>query len=195
MSHENESRILQFLGSAHIFSAVVGKVIEQQLWEEAAGSQFSMQQLKILKLVDLPGRHLISDVAVFLGVSNAASSKAVDKLVQHMLIRRNEGEEDRREIHLHLTGAGRRLLQNYDASLRQKLAEMFDDYSAEELLRISDMLDQLSARILQFHTQPDNFCVQCGIWFSDRCLIKERLDLDCPYSRHVEKTRGLPKAE
>jgi DNA-binding MarR family transcriptional regulator len=196
MSTERETPpVLDFFGSAHAFSVAVGEVIERQFWGEVAGSQFSVQQLKILKLVALPGRHLISDVAAFIGVSNAAASKAVDKLVQHMLIRRIEGEEDRREIHLTLTGAGRRLLQSYDVSLGKRLEEILGGYTAEELQRMSDMLGQLSARIIQFHTNPDDFCVQCGVWLPGRCLIKERLGRDCAYARHTQRTRGPAQTE
>jgi DNA-binding MarR family transcriptional regulator len=184
------SILASFLGSAHIFASVLGEALEQKLWHEASAGQFSVQQLKILKLIGLQGRHLISDVAVFLGISNAAASKAVDKLVQHMLIRRNEGEEDRREIHLTLTGAGKRLLQSYDGLLNGKLAEVLAPYSEEDLSRVIETLNRLSARIIQSQPTPEDLRIQCGIYFTGRCPIHSEMNSECPKYGKAEKAAG-----
>ena len=56
----------------------------------------------------------INDVALFLGVSDAAASKVVDRLVRRKLLPRTEGHPDRREIHLSLTESSRCLLAAYD---------------------------------------------------------------------------------
>jgi len=54
------------------------------------GQQLSLSQLKILKLLDLTEAHNIGDVAAFLGVSDAAASKTVDRLARLRYLRRTE---------------------------------------------------------------------------------------------------------
>src|SRR5512142_2915279 len=99
-----------FLGSAHVFASAVNDIVEARLLRDVAGDQITVSQLKLLKLVAMTDAQTIGDVASFLGVSNAAASKAVDKLVRRKLLRRDEGETDRRVIHLSLTAGSRRVL-------------------------------------------------------------------------------------
>ena len=190
MSIEPESELItNFLGSAQIFAFVVGQVIEEQVWREATGNQFTVQQLKLLKLLDMAGPHMISDVAAFLGVSNAAASKAVDKLAKMMLLRRSEGETDRRAIHLSLTGAGRRVLTGFESGVKHRMVEIFGDYAPEDLRRMVGILDEISARLVDHHSRPDEICVQCGIYFSDKCLKREHLGRLCLYTRQRQRSQ------
>ncbi len=53
----------------------------------------------------------VSDVGTQLGVSNAAASQLVDKLVQHGLLERAEAAHDRRMKDLTLTAQGRALVE------------------------------------------------------------------------------------
>jgi DNA-binding MarR family transcriptional regulator len=176
-----------FLGSAHIFAYAISHVVEEKLWREAAGNQVTVSQLKLLKLVSLPGSHTISDVAAFLGISSAAASKAADKLVRRMLLRRSEGEADRRAIHLSLTGPGRRLLDSYDASARQRLMQIFNDVPVQDLDRVTELLDRLSARIVNETSKPEEICVQCGIYSRQDCLLNRHLSRKCQYTRQRER--------
>ncbi len=177
----------EFLGSAQIFALAMGQVIEEELWREAADNQLTVSQLKLLKLVNLAGGHTITEVAAFLGISRAAASKSVDRLARRMLLRRKEGEEDRRAIFLSLTGAGTRLLEAYDAATRRKLAEVFDQFSREELQQLVNMLDRLSAQIVRHSSRPEGLCLQCGIHHRQTCLVRQRLGRDCSYLRRRER--------
>lgn len=185
MENQNSALINDFLGSSHAFSATVARLIEEGLWSEVAGKRLSMTQLRLLKLVSLPGdMHTIGDVATFLEVSSAAASKAVEKLVREMLIERRQAESDRRAIHLSLTGAGRRLLESYDAAARQKLAEVFEQVAPEEISFVVKLLDRLSSSMMD-RRQAGNVCVHCGIYFRDRCYIRKHLGWRC---LHIQGT-------
>ena len=72
--------INDFLGSTHVFASSVNDVIEERLLREVGPPQLTFSQFKLLKLVALTDAQTIGDVAAFLRVSNAAASKAVDKL-------------------------------------------------------------------------------------------------------------------
>ena len=80
--HSRQQLVNELLGSAHLFVAAVSGVMEQQVLSEVAGKQLSISQLKILKLLDLTEAHNVGDVAAFLGVSDAAASKSIDRLVR-----------------------------------------------------------------------------------------------------------------
>ncbi len=179
----------EFLGSAHVFASAVDNVIEAGLLREVAGDQVTVSQLKLLKLVAITDAQTIGDVALFLGVSNAAASKAVDKLVRRKLLRRAEGETDRRVIHLSLTAASRRVLAAYDLAKQQKLEHIFQKFSEDDLRRTSEVLDRLSAGIVE-HTERDETCLQCGIYFRERCLVRQIVKRNCFYKRRKDGVNG-----
>ena len=187
---DETSLIIEFLGSTNAFKHAVAQTIEEKLWREVAGTRLSVSQLKLLKLVSLSGTTTISDVALFLEISNAAASKAVDKLVGQSLVRRSEGPKDRRAIHLSLTGLGRRMLDEYDAAALAKLSEVFGQFSLEELRRATDLLDALSTLIVDHRARRGEICVQCGIYFRQKCSLKQRLGRRCLYLRSKEQGGG-----
>ncbi len=175
--------INDFLGSAHVFASAVNDVVEARLLREVSGDQVTVSQLKLLKLVAITDAQNIGDVALFLGVSNAAASKAVDKLVRRNLLRREEGEKDRRVIRLSLTAASRRLLAAYDEAKRHKLQHIFGKFSDDDLRRTSELLDRLSAGIVE-QNGAGEMCLQCGIYFRERCLVRQIVKRNCFYKRH-----------
>ena len=83
-----------FLGSVSILSTTIDEWMEQEL-REITDDRVTTSQLKVLKLVARTNARRIGDVADFLAVSNAAASKAVDRLVRRGLIRRTEAASDR----------------------------------------------------------------------------------------------------
>jgi DNA-binding MarR family transcriptional regulator len=99
-----------FLASTQVFSSALIDAVEKKVLGEVAGGQLTHSQFTLLKLVSNIGTHSIGDVAAFLGVSNAAASKAVDKLVRRNLLVRAEGTTDRRAAELSLTPDSHRLL-------------------------------------------------------------------------------------
>ncbi len=180
-----------FLGSASMFAHAVSQVIERKYWREATGDQLAVAHLKILMFVSRPGLHTIGDVAVFLGVSNAAASKAVDGLVRRALLQRTEGDRDRRTIYLTLTDVGRRIVARYNANVRQRLSAVFRSFVPDELQQAIELLDRLSVQIAN-RTPQDRFCVQCGIYFRRDCPFKKTQQRQCLYLRRKERAGPEP---
>ena len=172
--------IEDFLGNSLIFAAAVHRVIEASALRESVGEELTASQLKLLKLLSLSDTHRLGDVAAFLGVSNAAASKAVDKLVGRMLLRRTEGENDRRSIRLSLTEPARRLLAVYDEALRRKLQEVFGQFSAEELTEAREIFNRFTARIVGGGTGSADPCLQCGMYFPAHC-VRQQVGSPCGY--------------
>jgi len=172
-----------FLGSAHVFASAVADIIEQRLLEKAAEGQVTASQMKLLKLVAMTDSYTLGDVASFLRVSNAAASKAVDRLARRDLLRRTEDQKDRRVMHLHLTRTSRRLLAVYENARQSKLQSVFVQFPPEELRRAAELLDRLSADIVDHTSNPEELCLKCGIYFRERCLVRQLVPRNCFYQR------------
>ncbi|MCL4522450.1 MAG: MarR family winged helix-turn-helix transcriptional regulator [Acidobacteria bacterium] len=185
--------VSDFLGSAQVLATAVTEVVEERLLREIAGEALTLSQFKLLKLVANTDAHSVGDVAAFLGVSNAAASKAVDKLVRRKQLVRAEGRLDRRAAVLSLTARSRRLLAAYDAARDQKLTEIFRAFSPEELEHTTEILDRLSAGLLDHDAKPEETCLQCGIYFREKCLLRKLVGRQCFYANH--RSRGEPEAE
>ena len=76
---------------------------------DSTGLSFS--QINILMRLFHEGITSVSEVGDLLGVSNAAASQAVDRLVGMGLIERTEDPQDRRTKRLALTQAGRTVIE------------------------------------------------------------------------------------
>jgi DNA-binding MarR family transcriptional regulator len=175
------------LGSAHLFVSAVSGVMEQQLLSEIAGKQLTLSQLKILTLLELTEAHNVGDVAAFLGVSDAAASKAVDRLVRRKYLRRTEGREDRRSSDLSLAKAGRAVLKRYESAKDRKLAGMFGNLDPNELIQTATFLERLTKGIVHDSANPEEICLQCGIYLKKRCLVREAGQPDCHYQSRKSK--------
>lgn len=193
MSRAARIRIVNdFLGSTQVFATAVNDIIEQKLLREVAGQHLTLSQFKLLRLVANTDSHSIGDVAAFLGVSDAAASKAVDKLVRRRMLVRTERTLDRRTTELTLTRRSVRLLAAYDAAKNRKLAEVFGSVPADELRRTADILDRLSAGIVDHSANPEEICFQCGIYFREKCLVRKLVGRRCFYT--LRRTRRNRKA-
>jgi DNA-binding MarR family transcriptional regulator len=177
------------LGSTHIFTSAFRDILEKGILREIAGKQLTSSQFKLLYMVAITDAQTISDVALFLGVSTAAASKAVDKLVRRKLLRRAEGKPDRREIRLSLTEASRRLLDAYESKLERKLAQIFRGIPEDELIRATRLLDRLSAGLVERHSSPDEVCLKCDMYFREKCVVSSMLGRKCFY----QVVRGRPE--
>jgi DNA-binding MarR family transcriptional regulator len=176
-----------FLGSTQAFASAVNNVVEEDLLRAIAPRKLTFSQFKLLKLVAMAGAQTLGDVAAFLGVSNPAASKAVDKLVRRGLLGRSEGETDRRAIQLSLTGPSRRLLAAYDAAKDRKLTRVFREFSRADLRRTAELLDKLSAGIVDHAAKAEELCLQCGIYYRKRCLVRQLVRRNCFYRRHKDR--------
>jgi len=178
----------ELLGSAHLFVSAVSGVMERQVLEDVAGNRLTLSQLKILKLLDLTEAHNVGDVAAFLGVSDAAASKSVDRLVRRKFLRRTEARVDRRSSDVSLAAAGRKVLRDYEAAKDRQLALMFPNLDPDELQRTSAFLERLIKGIVRQSANPEEICLQCGIYLKKRCLVREAGKSDCHYqSRKIKR--------
>jgi len=175
------------IGSAHLLVAAILN-LKKAVLSETAGKRVSFTQLKVLKLIDIVGAQQVSDVAAFLGVSDAAASKMADNLVRQKYLRREVGASDRRRTQLSLAAAGRKLVSHYDVSKDRILAAIFRDFARNDVLRITEFLERLTKAIVNGSANPEEICLQCGIYLKQRCLVHEAARGHCQYQRRRSRT-------
>jgi len=190
------SFIKEFLGSARIFAKAVDDVLEERLLAQVAGRQLTPSQMKVLELVAFTDIQTVSELATFLGISTPAASKTVEKLVQRKFLSRCGGENDRRSVRVSLTDEGRRLLAAFDFARTERLKDLFNKYPREELKRVATLLDQISAAVVRQNEHAEDLCLQCGIHFREKCLVRQLLRTNCSYQQQKQRRRLLmPSAE
>ena len=176
-----------FLGSVRILSTTIDEWMGEEL-REVTDDRVTTSQLKVLKLVARTNARRIGDVADFLAVSNAAASKAVDRLVKRGLIRRAEAVADRRAVELSLTVDGRTLLAQYEAATSRVLKDLFGSLDQEKLKGTADFLDHLSTEVVKTGRVREGICLRCGIHFRDRCILRQSVGKNCYFHMHKDPT-------
>lgn len=180
-----------FLGSVRILSTTIDEWMEEEL-REVTNDRVTTSQLKVLKLVARTNARRIGDVADFLAVSNAAASKAVDRLVKRGLIRRTEAAADRRAVELSLTADGRTLLAQYEAATSQVLKDLFGGLDQDQLKNTAEFLDHLSTEVVKTGRVREGICLRCGIHFRDRCILRQSVGKNCYFHLHKDPTINNP---
>ena len=115
----------------------------------ARGRGLSMSQMATLFQISHRGRLAVSDIGESLGVTNAAASQLLDRLVQQELVLRSENPQDRREKQLVLTELGRQVLLESARSRQVWLERLAATLTPEEQATVSEALEILMAHINQ----------------------------------------------
>ncbi len=112
-----------------------------RFWKE---SGLSMPQMSTLMHLRHHGTCGVSEVGTQLGVTNAAASQMVEKLVQMKLLARAEAEHDRRAKHLTLTPKGEAFIQKGIEARRRWLEELVNTLTPEQQKAVSAALPYLT---------------------------------------------------
>ncbi len=131
------------------FQSAMGQVLQvsmRSFWRYTKKRGLTMPQMFALRYIYYRGESNISDIAKELGVTNAAASQMLDRLVGQRLILRQEDPHDRRNKRLTLTEGGRDLLRESAGSQRRWLDNLFESMSPDEVEKITEAMDILMER-------------------------------------------------
>jgi DNA-binding MarR family transcriptional regulator len=113
----------------------------------------SMSQLSTLFQLAHHGSLAVSEISDGLGVSKAAASQLLDRLVQQELVTRTENPQDRREKQLVLTEKGRTLLLESTRTRETWLEGLVGTLTPAEQAKVSDVLELLIVKMNQLADQ------------------------------------------
>jgi DNA-binding MarR family transcriptional regulator len=113
-------------------------------------SDLSPSQVNILMRLHFRGMCDVSEIGEQMGVTNAAASQAVDRLVQKSLLERTEDPVDRRVKQLRLSPRGEKLVEESFEARRRWMDELTDVLAPEQQEQIAVALTALTdaARLL-----------------------------------------------
>lgn len=94
--------------------------------------EMSMQQFRVLRILERHPDISLSAVAEHMGLTNASASKLVESLVKQELMTRKDSPEDRRRVVLSLTKTGKNALEEARSAALGRLAEILGDLDAED---------------------------------------------------------------
>jgi DNA-binding MarR family transcriptional regulator len=166
----------ELLGSAQVFSAAVNGLLEAQITE--AGLDLALSQIRMLALIERLPTCGIADLADYMGVSNAAVSRSVDRLVRRGLVDRATAE-DRRAVDLRVTTSGRAVVRRYRAAVRTALDQLMESLEADRVREAIALLDRLSLVMVQRYADVDEACFRCGMHFREKCVLRRVVGRRC----------------
>jgi DNA-binding MarR family transcriptional regulator len=116
-------------------------------------SGLSMSQLGALFHIHRMGRSGVTDLGEHLGVTSAAASQMLERLVQQELILRSVDPSDRRVKQIILTAKGLQVLQESIRARQRWLYDLSESLSSTEKETITAVLNVLIRRA-QYSGQP-----------------------------------------
>lgn len=119
-------------------------------WHYAKTQGLSIPQMIALRQVYYHGKKggcNVSDIGENLGVTNAAASQSIDKLVKMKLVSRLENPKDRRNKQLLLTESGEQILSESMRSSQIWLKDLQENLTPEEAARITQALTLLADKL------------------------------------------------
>jgi MarR family transcriptional regulator, multiple gene regulator MgrA len=177
--HERLTLLQRLMGASQIYASTLNSVL-LRLLQQAAGTQLALSQLKLLTLIS-PTHHRfkVTDVADFLDISNAAASRAIDRLVQKGLVDRTIAPDNRRAVDLTLTDRGVELLRHFQELRDKEMVRLLADYPEEKLGDVARALDELSVLMLDLDEGAEQQCLRCEVHFRRGCVLREVLGTEC----------------
>lgn len=125
------------------------KDADVEVFRVAADLDLSLSQIRCLFVLSHADRELaLSALATEMGLSVAATGRAVDVLVRHGLVVRHEDADDRRVKRIGLTAAGMEKILDLSAARREGLHKFLATLSDTER-------DGLSAALAPILARPD----------------------------------------
>lgn len=103
----------------------------------------TMQQLRVLLVVDFYGGRSSHDLTEVLGVSPATMTGIIDRLVAQDLVSRREAAHDRRVRRIDLTGRGRELIDQLNESRNTQFGRILHGLDTDELRMLEKILGKL----------------------------------------------------
>lgn len=110
----------------------------------AVDDSVTVPQLRVLVMVDTRGPLNLAGVATALGVNPSNASRICERLIRADLLDRRESSDDRRNITLSLTEAGRRLVNKVTRHRRTAITRVLRGMDPDDRESLSTALDRFA---------------------------------------------------
>ncbi len=161
----------RFLRYGHILSSLLRELLEDRFLGELSTHPLSRTQFCFLKLITLNADVQIGEVATCLGVTPAASSKTIDKLVMFGLVTRTTSPEDRRATMLQATDAGRRLVRDFEDLKASRLWPVIGALGDDRRQLLCELLEEVCVNLLDQEKNLNRTCMRCAGYYHADCAV------------------------
>jgi DNA-binding MarR family transcriptional regulator len=110
-----------------------------------AGEEVTLTQYRALVVLGSRGPHGVAALAEALAVTPPTASRLCARLVRKGLVRRRTDRQDRRQVRIALTDAGRRLVDAVTVRRREEVAALLAGVSPDVQRSVAQALRQLAA--------------------------------------------------
>lgn len=172
-----ESELLQNL---MLLARVTQIVLQDEVLKDVPDGELSQVRLSILRLLRRRERQSVNDLARFLGLTKAAASQNVERLVRVGLVERREDPNDRRGVWVTLTARGQRILEEVEKEQRRVLEKAMHGFEAGSLRHLSAAMRSLALSLLNQNGEEITGCLQCCAYDSPGCVCDGE-DWACQY--------------
>lgn len=115
--------------------------------EELADLGISGPQYGVLRILSRDGAVPMGKISEELLVTTGNVTGLVSRLVQEGLVSRQHGIRDRRIVRIHLTRAGKALVEKAARRHHQLLTSIFSGFSSDEKKQLLELLGKLEGRL------------------------------------------------
>ena len=180
----------RFLRYSHTLGSLLREILEDRFLAETCPHHLSRVQFCFLKLVTLLPDPAVGEVGRRLGVSAAASSKTVDRLEALGLVSRLPFPGDRRVTRLRPTGAGRRLVADFERIKSSRVVPVLSTLGDQRCHELCELLEAMCVGLMESQPTRRTACLRCSGYFDADCSIG-RLHGDCALAVETPATEEL----
>jgi MarR family transcriptional regulator, organic hydroperoxide resistance regulator len=148
MSHDSPSTKIQLQQQAHVSLWQTADGLHRSLREALEPYGLSEPQFNVLRILRGAGGDGLpcKEVGARMVTRVPDVTRIMDRLEQAGLMERSRDNDDRRVVKAQITSEGRKLLRRVDPRVAEEHAAAFDGWSAAELRRFLDLLEEVHLR-------------------------------------------------
>ena len=128
------------------FAKQFGKYCDQRFAPLSQAHGLSMREINVLLfLANNPGYDTARDITEYRGISKSQVSQAVDFLVELEYLTRTPDADDRRLLHLSMTGEGRKVAAQAQAIQAQCGQDLLSGMTEDQVRQLQELWDMVMA--------------------------------------------------
>ena len=137
-SPEEPEVVEAVLGASRVLVAVAARSLAE------VAEEVTLPQYRALIVLASKGPQRVVSLAEALGVTPPTATRMCDRLVRKGLVRRRTPRDDRREVRLSLTAAGRELVTAVTERRRAEIAEILSGISPDDQVAMVELFGRLA---------------------------------------------------
>jgi MarR family transcriptional regulator, 2-MHQ and catechol-resistance regulon repressor len=123
------------------------RVIQDRIREDMTKNNLNITEFSVLEVLFHKGKQTIQQIGNSILVSSGSMTYVVDKLEQKSLLKRHACPEDRRVIHVTLTGDGSELMKKIMLKHEEFVDHTFNSLNGNELDNLVRLLEKVKERV------------------------------------------------